>query len=111
MLVASTLSRVPHNCVLDATTAKEVWDTVLRPARVHLPGRGWAACEFSKKITSILSGSIGRQARWSESQQFSSERVEATWSARRNWWPALDARLFHRSSPTKYYETWLVANC
>jgi hypothetical protein len=21
------------------------------------------------------------------------------------------ARLFHRSSPTKYYQTWLVANC
>jgi hypothetical protein len=45
----------------------------------------------------------------------SSEKVEAAWRPRRrslaaqaNWWPAL---LFHPSSPTKYYQTWLVANC
>ena len=69
--------------------------------RVHLAGRGWAVCEFSKDITSVLSGSIGRQARWSESQQ----------SRRRGWRPrgGLDegrgsgklvasARLFHQSS-------------
>ena len=45
------------------------------PRRVHLPGRGWTACEFSKNITSVLSGSIGRLARWSESQR----------SRRRGW--------------------------
>jgi len=85
------------------------------PRRVHLPGRGWAAYEFSKDLTSVLSGSISRQARWSESQQ-SRRRGwrshggldEGRGSEPANWRPALD--FFTRSSLTKYYQTWLVAN-